>query len=322
MKIEVVPIDSLKASTYNPRISDPERLDIIELSLKKLGFLLPIYADPTGEILSGHQRHLVATRMGLKKVPVCYTGEMELHLRKSLNIAFNRGTNDLSADDTPMKLTEAIKAKDVWNLGNALPDADEEKLFRCSRLKMVKIEDIIKANSGQWKQYQINVARTFFKHGIVLPVIARKNLEIVNGIGRVPILAEKGFKECPVVIVEDHEVAFADAMLNYLSMDFNLHERYADLLRYNSFRRDRGARKCLGRAFTFEICRNVSSKQFDVTDPKNRAYWTGQYGNRILDFGAGLLHETNILRGIGIDCVPFEPYLLTGGEIDREGAVN
>ena len=61
--IELVPIESVHASEYNPRRNDEKRLALTEMSLRKLGFLLPIYADRSGEILSGHQRHLVATRM-------------------------------------------------------------------------------------------------------------------------------------------------------------------------------------------------------------------------------------------------------------------
>lgn len=66
----IEPLSAVNPSTYNPRTADPKRLDLIELSLRKLGFIAPIYADANGEILSGHQRHFVATRMGLKNVPV------------------------------------------------------------------------------------------------------------------------------------------------------------------------------------------------------------------------------------------------------------
>lgn len=71
--MKLIDIDKVQPSTYNPRTADPRRLDIIELSLRKLGFLLPIYASEDGEIISGHQRHHVAKRMGLKQIPVAYT---------------------------------------------------------------------------------------------------------------------------------------------------------------------------------------------------------------------------------------------------------
>ena len=71
--IKLVPITDVKASEYNPRKNDEKRLALTEMSLRKLGFLLPIYADTSGEILSGHQRHLVATRMG-------FTHTLNIHI--------------------------------------------------------------------------------------------------------------------------------------------------------------------------------------------------------------------------------------------------
>ena len=40
--IKLVPIDAVQASEYNPRRNDEKRLALTELSLRKLGFLLPI----------------------------------------------------------------------------------------------------------------------------------------------------------------------------------------------------------------------------------------------------------------------------------------
>jgi ParB-like chromosome segregation protein Spo0J len=105
--MKLVDIDSLNPSTYNPRAADPCRLDLIEISLRKLGFVLPIYATPDGEIISGHQRHHVAKRMGVRQVPVAITKAMELPERKAVNVAFNRATNDLDCGDTPKNITEA-----------------------------------------------------------------------------------------------------------------------------------------------------------------------------------------------------------------------
>ncbi|UKA27176.1 ParB N-terminal domain-containing protein [Photobacterium damselae subsp. damselae] len=53
--LRLVPIDSINPSSYNPRKADQKRLKILELSLSKLGFVMPIYCDKSGEILSGHQ---------------------------------------------------------------------------------------------------------------------------------------------------------------------------------------------------------------------------------------------------------------------------
>lgn len=84
--VKLVPIGDVRASEYNPRKNDEKRLALTEMSLRKLGFLLPIYADKDGEILSGHQRHLVAERMGFDKIPVQYVDQEDLNSRKTLNV--------------------------------------------------------------------------------------------------------------------------------------------------------------------------------------------------------------------------------------------
>ena len=111
--IKLVPIDAVKASEYNPRRNDEKRLALAELSLRKLGFLLPIYADEHGEILSGHQRQLVARRMGFPEIPVEYVSEKELGERKAVNVLFNRATNDLQKQDTCAIVKKRLYEMDI-----------------------------------------------------------------------------------------------------------------------------------------------------------------------------------------------------------------
>ena len=84
-----------------------------------------------------------------------------------------------------------------------------------------------------------------------MPLVCREDLTVINGIGRLEMLAEKGAAFAPVVFVTDQEAEFARAMMNLLSMDFDIHTRYADMLRFNSFRRARRVRRELGNGFIF-----------------------------------------------------------------------
>ena len=93
-RIELVSVSALRPALHNPREADAERLDLVKLSLRKLGFLLPLVASPDGEILSGHQRHTVAVDMGVSRVPVLRVEVPEAR-RRGLNILFNRATNDI-----------------------------------------------------------------------------------------------------------------------------------------------------------------------------------------------------------------------------------
>lgn len=315
----IEPLSAVNPSTYNPRTADPKRLDLIELSLRKLGFIAPIYADANGEILSGHQRHFVATRMGLKNVPVFRIPAMELQKRKALNIVFNRATNDGDICQTPLKAKRILETLNLSELANSIPDKELEskEFFRCAYPRKVSVAKLCKINSGRWIQYAKSIARTLRKAGIIMPIVCTHDGKVINGIGRLEMLAELKAETCDVVYISEEEAKFADAMMNLLTMDFNIHERYEDLLRYNSFRRARRVREELGHGFVFAVHGNKPCYEFDIFNPKQQAKWRKEHGNTILDFGAGHLTETNILNAAGFDCTPFEPYHIGVSEIDK-----
>lgn len=322
--MKLVSMTAIKPSTYNPRQADADRLALVELSLRKLGFLLPVYATPSGEILSGHQRHLVAERMGCRQIPVETVADMDLPMRKAINIAFNRATNDMAATDTPEALTRELATRDVRALAASLPDRqpDTPAFFPCLQAVDVSVADLCRANPGRWVTHAGNVAKTLGRRGITMPVICRRDNWIVNGIGRLEYAAEKKRSNVSVVYVTEAEAVFAAAMMNCLTMSFDIHTRYADALRYNSFRRPRLKRSYLGRGFVFDLIGNNPSHTIDLTKQSDRDRWTRHYGRTVCDFGAGLLDESRMLGEAGVDAVPFEPYLLAGEgqEIDPDRA--
>lgn len=182
----------------------------------------------------------------------------------------------------------------------------------------MSVAKLCKINSGRWIQYAKSIARTLRKAGIIMPIVCTPDGKVINGIGRLEMLAELKADTCDVVYISEEEAKFADAMMNLLTMDFNIHERYEDLLRYNSFRRARRVREELGHGFVFAVHGNKPCYEFDIFNPKQQAKWRKEHGNTILDFGAGHLTETNILKAAGFDCVPFEPYHIGLSEIDKD----
>lgn len=319
--IELVPRESLRPSTYNPRTTDPARLEIVELSLRKLGFVLPVYADAKGNVVSGHQRLLCAERMGLEQVPVERVRPMLLAEAKAVNILFNRATNDLSDEDTPKTLTEALhQAADVLDAARGLPDSADP--FPCLTARRLKLKPLLEANKGRWIRYAARVSSSLRNKGVDMPVVVTADLRIVNGLGRVQTAAERGGTEIRAVVIPDELAPLADVMLNRLSMDFDLETRYADLLRHNSFRRARRTRTYLGRGFVFAVHGAKTAKTFDIRKRADRARWIREHGAAILDFGAGHLTETELLRSVGIQCTPFEPYRLGSAEIDKQESLH
>lgn len=320
MQIELIQPADLRFASYNPRKVDAERLALVRLSLQKLGWLLPAYATADGEILSGHQRVFVARDLGYTMVPVIRLPAMPDNQRKALNILFNRSTNDFALDDTPAATVSRIDRGSIDRLAAALPNHPVSH-FPCLNLPLTPLAPLLKANRGRWIRHAHNVAKSLRHHRVIMPIIAEESGCVVNGIGRLQMLAEAGEHSWYVLTLDPTRAEFARAMLNLLSMDFDLHAKYADLLRYNSFRRSHHRRPYLGRGMTYWVIGRRPSRQFNIANAMDRAKWVKVHGTSVVDFGAGHFTETELLRAAGIHVAAFEPYRLTGSEIDRPKSI-
>ncbi len=304
--MKLVPLIDLKPAAYNPRSVDPARLELVKLSLEKLGWLLPVYATADGEILSGHQRTHVAASLGYKQVPVDVLPDMDINTRKAVNILFNRSTNDMDIAAVPEKLKDDLLRTDPRKLAERMKSLTDS--FKCMEAQEEPIAPLLKINSGRWQSYACSIAKSLYAYGILMPIITDDTGIVINGIGRLEMLAEKKIETALVIRLPKGQARFAAAMLNLLSMDFSIQEKYGDLLRFNSFRRLRRSRAGLGRGFVFALIGNAPAKTFDITDQKNAASWIAKHGRSVLDFGAGHLTETELLRSVGVRVTPFEPY--------------
>lgn len=331
--IKLVPITDVKASEYNPRKNDEKRLALTEMSLRKLGFLLPIYADTSGEILSGHQRHLVATRMGFTRIPVQYVNNMDLNERKTVNILFNRATNDLSKQDTCDKIKSRLYNMDIQSMCEALPDIepDSEASFPCVyAIRRVDTTQLAKVNHRNFDSHIAALAKTLERSvGSSMPIVIGQDMNVVNGIGRLQVAAEAKRKFVQCVQVTKAQEEFSSAMLNLLSMDFSMESSYADVLRYNSFMRERNTREtdtegncAFGDGFFKGLFPNNNGRDFFKLEGEALEAWKNKYGDKIVDFGAGKLNNTRTLRNAGVFVSAFEPYFVTTGDtIHKEKSI-
>lgn len=313
MKLE--PSDSVLPSTYNPRKADAARLELVELSLRKLGWLLAIYADESGEIVSGHQRHHVATtKLGLAQVPVVRLRAMELDERKALNVYFNRGTCDMDAESRTVDMRKQILASRALGQIRALPDVrwdHPEEGYPCLFAEELPLAPILQANAGRWKRHAKLATRALVSKGAVMPVVLGPGNRIVNGVGRVEYAAERGETRIFAVQLSAERAEVAGTMLNLLSMDFDIAERYEKLLRYNSFRRVTGKRRDLGIVWVFFAFGRVAGHAVDISDRATSERWKARHGTSVLDFGAGHGTECALVSTFGVRTTMFEPYRLT-----------
>ena len=94
-----LPITLLKPDPDNPRKRDKRSLREIAKSIKEFGFVQPIVADEKYNIIIGHGRYAAAKYLGYKTVPVIIAKGLTEQQRKRLQIADNRLSIPVLAND-------------------------------------------------------------------------------------------------------------------------------------------------------------------------------------------------------------------------------
>src|SRR3990172_316989 len=69
LKIEYVPIASLKPHPKNPRVHPESAINKLSVSIKEFGWTNPIIVSGDGFVLAGHARLKAAEKAGLNQVP-------------------------------------------------------------------------------------------------------------------------------------------------------------------------------------------------------------------------------------------------------------
>lgn len=299
-------ISGVTKDKANPRKSDAARMGLLKLSLKKLGFIQPVFITPGGMLLSGHQRTTVALEINFKTVPAMVLELTEDQIR-GVNLVFNRATNDFTAFDTGSKAAGRLDISAVIEAAEALPDFDGEHWYALD----CKTEPLAPLTAGQAERYDkkaANMALVPYRMGIKIPVVASQSGQIVNGVHRAFAALEAGETHWPVIRIPDTHAEVALNFLNYLSMDFHVDSDFEKLLRASAYRRPQNNRGAVPKAMRFWANgeRTLPDKDSYSTD-----YWRNfrdLHGPTILDFGAGLGKAAPYLQTKGINAHDFEPY--------------
>lgn len=124
LKIEYVPIDSIKPYKNNAKLHPDEQVEQICNSIRETGF-----NDPIGvwhdEIVEGHGRLLAAEKLGMKEVPIIRLDDLTDEQRRAYMLAHNKLTMNSGFDIEllDMELAE-IETIDMTLLG--FDDKEEE----------------------------------------------------------------------------------------------------------------------------------------------------------------------------------------------------
>lgn len=299
-------ISTVRADHANPRKNDVARMGLLKLSLKKLGFIQPLFITKDGMLLSGHQRTTVANEINFKNVPTV-TVELTDEQIRGVNMVFNRATNDLIAFDTGSSMAGRMDIDAVIKAAEALPDFEGENWFALN----CKSEPLAPLTAGQADRYDkkaANMALVPYRMGIKIPVVASESGQIVNGVYRAFAALEAGETHWPVIRIPDAHAEVALNFLNYLSMDFHVDSDFQKLLRASAYRRPQNARGAVPKAMRFWA---NGERTLPDKDSYSVDYWRNfrdLHGHNVLDFGAGLGKAAPYLQTKGINALDFEPY--------------
>ena len=307
--VERVEVSTLVPDESNPRKADDVRLGLLRLSIAKLGFIQPVFADrATGLLLSGHQRTTVAKSLGVRTMPVCYMDVRTQDIRGS-NVLFNRATNDFAAFDTGTKAKGRLDLDAVIAAAEALPDFDGED-WPAYNGRERPYRHFLEGEAERYDKKAVNMASSLAGMGIRIPIVVSHSGKVVNGIYRAFAAAEGDEPTWPVIEVPDEYAEVALNFLNYLSMDYHVDSDFKRLLRHSAYRRPQNNRGAVPKAMRFWANGN---RTLPDAESYSTEYWRtfrDLHGQTVLDFGAGLAKAAPFLRTKGIDAVDFEPFLI------------
>lgn len=113
LKIVLLPVDSLRPNSRNPRRMSDAELDALTHSIGAQGFIRPIIAKRKGrEIIDGHHCLIAARRLGLTQVPVVLL-DIPDHKAWTLALGLNRIRGDWDDELLPHLLQELDAMPDV-----------------------------------------------------------------------------------------------------------------------------------------------------------------------------------------------------------------
>ena len=138
LKVEYVPIDSIKPYKRNAKLHPDEQVEQICNSIRETGFNDPIGVWH-GECVEGHGRILAAKKLGMKEVPIIRLDDLTDEQRRVYMLAHNKLTMNSGFDIEllDMELAE-IETIDMTLLGF---DDKEETEPKTSERKEVEIND-------------------------------------------------------------------------------------------------------------------------------------------------------------------------------------
>lgn len=117
LKVEYVPVDSIKAYKNNAKIHTTEQIEQIKKSIAEFGMNDPIAVWKNNEIIEGHGRLEACNELGIKEVPIIRLDELTDDKRKAYALVHNQLTMNTGFDDDILNIELGDIDMDLGDFG-------------------------------------------------------------------------------------------------------------------------------------------------------------------------------------------------------------
>lgn len=133
LKVEYVPIDSIKPYEGNAKLHPAEQIEQIKQSIREFGFLDPIAVWQDGKVIEGHGRLIAAHELGMDKIPIIRLDSLTDEQRRAYTLIHNKLTMNSPFDvdllDIELEMISDIDMEqygfDLSDIEGAIPDGED-----------------------------------------------------------------------------------------------------------------------------------------------------------------------------------------------------
>ena len=161
MKVESVPLETLKPYDNNAKRHTPEQIEAVGNSIREFGFRNPIIAwhneDGVAEIVAGHARAAAAKSIGMQEVPVVFADDLTDAQRRALTLVDNQTTVMTGWDEDMLAYELDVLAQDFdmsdfgfeCDLSDCMAEDDEPSASLADRFGVPPFS-VLDARKGEW----------------------------------------------------------------------------------------------------------------------------------------------------------------------------
>lgn len=161
MKVESVPLETLKPYDNNAKRHTPEQIEAVGNSIREFGFRNPIIAwhneDGVAEIVAGHARAAAAKSIGMQEVPVVFADDLTDAQRRALTLVDNQTTVMTGWDEDMLAYELDVLAQDFdmsdfgfeCDLSDCMADDEEPSASLADRFGVPPFS-VLDARKGEW----------------------------------------------------------------------------------------------------------------------------------------------------------------------------